>query len=262
MAVRPLLACVVAALVALACVGGAGATDAPQLAFSTRTAVHGDTVEVRLRDSKRGSRSTIRLYLVPTHAGRAVRSRLDQRLHFVGTLEPRRIAGRAFTVPPLEPGTYSLAYWCRGCTSSAARVTESAARLQVEAPTTSDCPATVPNEFAPRGVPRSTWRYHGNGHLAVLLPSGSPQLTTNALGGYKMFWVARQGVFGTFSVSYRRVDQPSDQIDATTVRGSLGGYSGPSWASRMSFEPGCWRIDAHVFDVDLSFVAEVVRGER
>jgi hypothetical protein len=87
-------------------------------------------------------------------------------------------------------------------------------------------------------------------------------LTTNALGGYKMFWVARPSAFGAFRVSYRRVDVSSPPVHAVTVSGSLGGYSGPSWASRMSFDPGCWEISARVFDVTLTFVAEVSRGNR
>ena len=85
-------------------------------------------------------------------------------------------------------------------------------------------------------------------------------MTTNSLGGYKMFWIARKGLFGTFSVTYRRIDVPSDTIRATTVSGSLNGFGGPSWASRMTFEPGCWEIWARVDDVNLGFVADVVRG--
>jgi hypothetical protein len=133
-------------------------------------------------------------------------------------------------------------------------------RLAVVAPDTDGCPATAPNGDAPPGVPRSTWRYLGNGHLAVLLPPSSPSVTTNSLGGYKMFWIARPGLVGTFSVTYRRLDLPSSAIRASTVSGSLSGFDGPSWASRMSFEPGCWVIWARVDDVSLGFVADVVRG--
>jgi hypothetical protein len=94
----------------------------------------------------------------------------------------------------------------------------------------------------------------------VLLPRNSPTLTTNALGGYKMFWVGRLGLFGVFTVNYRRVDTQSKSVRATTVTGSLSGYDRPSWASRMSFEPGCWHISARVLDVGLSFVTQVERG--
>jgi len=230
---------------------------------STTAAVQGDVVEVRFRGGAQILPTTARLYLVQSDAASSVRSRLDSRLHFVGTIAPSRESFRAFTVPPLEPGTYALAYWCRWCLSRGTNIAvERAPRLRVQAPVGDGCPTTDPSGDAPPGVPRSTWRYHGNGHLAVVLPSDAPVLTTNALGGYKMFWVARQGVFGTFRVSYKRIDTPSQPVDAVTVQGSLGGYSGPSWASRMSFESGCWQIAARVFDVSLSFVAEVVRGDR
>ena len=263
MGIRRLGGCALVSVGALVCVAAAGAKEPPGFALSTTTALHGDTVEVRVRSGARALSATTRLYLVPANATSAVRSRLDRRLYFIGTLGPSRGAVRAFTVPPVEPGTYSLAYWCRGCLPSGVKVAiEPAPRLRVRAPLTEGCPITIPNANAPPGVARSTWKYHGNGHLAVLLPPETMTLTTNALGGYKMFWVARQGLFGAFRVSYQRVDMSAPPFDADTVSGSLGGYSGPSWASRMSFDPGCWEISARVFDVTLAFVAEVSRGNR
>jgi hypothetical protein len=38
------------------------------------------------------------------------------------------------------------------------------------------------------------------------------------------------------------------------------GYDGPSWASRMSFQPGYWRITGHLLDASLSFVVQVAGG--
>jgi hypothetical protein len=222
--------CVLVVLGTLACAAAAGATGTPRFSLSHAVAIPGDLVEVRT--------------------------------HFIGTLEPSREARRAFTVPRLEPGSYVLAYWCRHCLPVGTKVAIlPSPRLRLRAPAGEGCPATSPNGDAPPGVPRSAWRYHGNGHLAVLVPSSSTVLTTNALGGYKMLWVARQGLFGTFRVDYRMLGSSTPSIDAGTVRGSLGGYDGPSWASRMSFEPGCWQITARVFDVTLSFVAEIVRGD-
>jgi hypothetical protein len=243
----------------LICVASAGAKGAPRFTLSATSATSGDVVTMR----RSGAVSTVatRLYLVPTWA-KGVRSRIDPRLHFIGTIDASRAGRLAFTLPPLEPGAYAFAYWCRGCLPPHAKVAIAPTpHLRVDAPVGEGCPTTSPNEDAPPGVPRSGWRYHGNGHLAVLLPSTSTTLTTNSLGGYKMFWIARPGLFGAFRVSYRRLDVPSTSVDAGTVRGSLGGFDGPSWASRMSFEPGCWVISARVSDVSLGFVVEVERGE-
>jgi hypothetical protein len=81
-----------------------------------------------------------------------------------------------------------------------------------------------------------------------------------ALGGYKMLWIARPGVFGAFSVTYRRLDEPSSTIPsdhrprvAQRLRWAVVGEP-------ESVEPGCWDISARVDDVSLGFVADVVRG--
>jgi hypothetical protein len=42
-----------------------------------------------------------------------------------------------------------------------------------------------------------------------------------------------------------------------TVHGTLGGYDGPSWASRMAFQAGCWHVTGRVLDASLSFVVQV-----
>ena len=245
----------------LACTAAAGATEPQRFALSATSAAQGDVVELRFRRAATRPSTTTRLYLVSVADAVSVRSRLDQRLHFIGTIASSPRARRVFTVPPLDPGTYALAYWCRGCLPHGVKVAvERSPRLRVQAPDTDGCPVTAPNGDAPPGAPRTGWRYFGNGHLAVLLPPSSPSVTTNSLGGYKMLWIARPGVFGAFSVTYHRLDVPSSTLRATTVRGSLSGFDGPSWASRMSFEPGCWEIWARVDDVSLGFVGDVVRG--
>jgi hypothetical protein len=111
----------------------------------------------------------------------------------------------------------------------------------------------------PAGAPplANGWNYHGNGSLWALLPPNGI-LVTNSLGGYKMPWVARVG--GRFTVQYRMLDLASAPATAQTVPGTLTGYDGPSWASRMSFQPGCWQITGRLLDVSLSFVAQIVRG--
>jgi hypothetical protein len=245
----------------LACTAAAGATEPQRFALSATSAAQGDVVELRFRRAATRPSTTTRLYLVSVADAVSVRSRLDQRLHFIGTIASSPRARRVFTVPPLDPGTYALAYWCRGCLPHGVKVAvERSPLLRVQAPDTDGCPVTAPNGDAPPGAPRTGWRYFGNGQLAVLLPPSSPSVTTNSLGGYKMLWIARPGVFGAFSVTYRRLDVPSSTLRATTVRGSLSGFDGPSWASRMSFEPGCWEIWARVDDVSLGFVGDVVRG--
>jgi hypothetical protein len=258
---RALVGCVLLGVGVLACAAGAGAKEPQRFSFSSNLVASGDVVELRFRRAANRPATTTRLYLVRVADAGGVRSRLDPRLSFIGTIPASPGARRAFTVPPLDPGTYALAYWCRGCLTRGVTIAvERATRLRVLAPATEGCAVTAPNGDAPPGAPRATWRYFGNGHLAVLLPPASPSVTTNSLGGYKMSWIARPGLFGTFSVTYRRIDVPSDTIRATTVSGSLNGFGGPSWASRMTFEPGCWEIWARVADVSLGFVADVVRG--
>lgn len=59
----------------------------------------------------------IRLYLVRADLAAEVHSRFDSRLHFLGVLVPDR-NGRGlvrFSVPPLDAGTYTIAYRCPGC---------------------------------------------------------------------------------------------------------------------------------------------------
>jgi hypothetical protein len=258
---RALGGCVLLGLAVVACTAAAGATEPQRFALSATSAAQGDAVELRFRGAATRPSTTTRLYLVSVADAVSVRSRVDRRLHFVGTIASSPRARRVFTVPPLDPGIYALAYWCRGCLAHGVKVAvERSPRLRVRAADTDGCPVTAPNGDAPPGAPRTSWRYVGNGHLAVLLPPTPPSVTTNSLGGYKMFWIARPGVIGAFSVTYRRLDVPSTTIRATTVRGSLNGFDGPSWASRMSFEPGCWEIWARVDDVGLGFVADVVRG--
>jgi hypothetical protein len=81
---------------------------------------------------------------------------------------------------------------------------------------------------------------------------------TNHLGGYKMLWVAREGLSGHLRVQYRMLDPPSAPLTART--GWLTGYDRPNWTmSQMGFEPGCWQITGRLGDVSLSFVVQVVR---
>ena len=75
----------------------------------------------------------------------------------------------------------------------------------------------------------------------------------------KWIWLAR-GVEGELQVQYRRLDPPFEPIIATTIAGTLSIWDGPSWASRMYFQAGCWQVTGRVGDVSLSFVVKVVVG--
>lgn len=254
MRVWTLVACAVVVAV-LSSSAAEAVQNPPRVSLSTSGAVTGDAIQVRAVRVK----GPVRVYLTLLESTPSVRSRFDPRLRFIAALGPSRTV-RTFTVPPLEPGAYVLAYWCPGCLPKGKRVVvQRRPVLQVEKRPETVCPATAPNDDAPPKVPRSTWSFHGNGELAVLIPRMGP-LTTNSLGGYKMFWVARPGLAGLFRASYRRLDPDSPWTRAETVTGTLSGFEGPSWASRMSFEPGCWHIEARVSDVSLGFVTEVVRG--
>jgi len=262
MSPRRLLASALIGLVAATCAAAAEAREAPRFSLSATTAVAGDIVELRA-SSTAGVRKGTRLYLVARTDARAVRSRFDPRLSFIGSLGASRTKRLAFTVPPLEPGRYVVVYSCAGCLPTVNGViARSSPTLRVSAALGEGCPTTRPNGKA-LGATAGTWTFHGNGQLAVLLPRKEAHLTTNSLGGYKMFWIGKDwslGEGGSFGVRYQQIDPPSAPVSAVTVGGSLGGYDGPSWASRMSFEPGCWQITGRIADVSLGFVVDVVRG--
>jgi hypothetical protein len=110
----------------------------------------------------------VRLYLVQNDAAAKVRSRFDPRLNFIGSVVPDK-NGRGlltFSVPPLDPGTYTIAYWCPGCAAYSRGRTffvqqadqfvpgyRSQALLRIE--TTQSCPVTLPNANRPPGQPRT-----------------------------------------------------------------------------------------------------------
>jgi hypothetical protein len=246
--------------------GTAAATDphgaVPRFSLSASTATTNDAVTLRVEQPLRLSNREIRLYLVPAAFAAAIRSRFDQRLSFIGSVRSTRNARMLFTVPPLDAGNYALAYWCRGCLPLANGVTVPASpRLRFHAPTGTACPRTTPNDNLPPGAPSTAFRFHGNGSLWALLPNNGV-LTTNSLGGYKLIWVAKPGVSDPLAVRYRLLADSSPPLIASAISGSLTGYPGPSWASRMSFQPGCWQITGRLQDAAVSFVTQVVLGDH
>ena len=263
MALRKLGACVV--LASSVFIGGAtasGADSTPRFSLSVTAATVDDDLALRVETAPRPGQREVRLYLVPAGvAASTIRSRTDSRLSFIGFARGSRGARLVFTVPPLETGSYALAYWCRGCLPRGTSIAiQRAPKLRVSAPTGEGCATTKPNRHVPPGAPHiSGAHWHGNGALWVWLrPDGI--LTTNALGGDKKPWVGRGWEGGPLSVQYRRLDPPSAPVTAGVVSGTLGGYDGPSWASRMSFQPGCWQITGRLWDVSLSFVVQVELG--
>jgi hypothetical protein len=284
---RVTLAALVLAAALLTAPSVQGARSALFFFFQPTAAKPGDRVTVRTAPTPvtfgAGQRvgplgRPYRLYLVRNDAGEKIRSRLDPRLHFVGSLIPdaRGRGTLTFTVPPLDSGSYAAAVWCPSCARysrgrtffvlgvGAKTVTRyrSLMLLRVTAPGASaeTCPVTLPNGSVPPGF-RPSPQFHGNGALWTRLQPDGAFVSRNADGSHfvKMIWGAN-GVDGKFSVRYQRLDVPATTIAAETIRGTWHGFEGTaSWASRMYFSEGCWRVTGRVRDVSLSFVVQVVR---
>ena len=232
--------------------------SAPGLTFSAATAVPGDRIEVRLTRAPRPFRQRLRLYLLSTDFAGEVRRATDLRLYPVGSLTPKSRRLRV-TVPSFATGTYVLA-WCRACGSAALTVVRNPI-LRIEAPPESNsCPTTRPNGGAPAGV-QSAGGFYGNGSLAVGVPPDGVLRSHDPDGKLfdKMVWVGTT-FRGTLRVAYRRLEVTAPAIRAVTVAGTLEGYNGPSWASRMYFDRGCWEITGRVGNASLSFVVAVARA--
>lgn len=235
---------------------------APRFSFSAHDAVPGDEVVVGVDRAAFAARRAMRLYLAPREAAAYVRSRFDVRLRFIGSVTvSRKTRSRLrFTVPPVRAGSYVLAYWCRGCVPRRRGVAVHASPvLRINAPTGGGpCPVTKPNGSVPRGVmPSPNW--HGNGALWASLPVDGVyaiQAPEDTLFE-KRIWLTRVGFDGVLNVRYRKLNPPSPARTAVTIRGTLSGYAGPSWASREYFTAGCWEVAARLADVSLSFVVRV-----
>lgn len=219
----------------------------------------------------------VRLYLVRNDLAADVHSRIDWRLRFVGSLAADR-DGRgllAFSVPPLDSGTYTLAYWCPGCAASSRGRTffvqqpgqfvqryRSQALLRID--TTQSCPVTLPNESRPPGQPRSV-SWYGNGLLwAGLETNGVYAVAPDRVAedgsiGNKLLWVTTPPSSRP-TISGERLDAPASPLKVLGVnQGSFSSAEKPSFMSGVNFPtPGCWRLTARVADVSLSYVVDVV----
>jgi hypothetical protein len=220
----------------------------------------------------------VRVYLVRSELAKKVRTRFDPRLSYIGS-EVLGKLGRGlvtFSVPPLDPGEYTIAYWCPGCAQYSRRRTfyvqdptqfvepyRSRSRLRIRA--SDGCPLTTPNRNQPKGQPRNvTW--HGNGLLwaASLRPDGIYAVSPDRVGpdgsiGAKLFWVTSPPSLAP-AISGRRLDAPASPLRMLGAgQGSFMGAEAGSWATQVVFPTaGCWRLTARVRDVSLTYAVDVV----
>ena len=233
----------------------------------------GFTLAQRVRPLQR----PVRIYLVRNDVAADVHTRFDRRLSFVGSVVPDR-NGRGlltFSAPPLDAGSYTLAYWCPGCAANSRGRTffvqrpeqfvlryRSQALLRIES--TESCPVTLPNGNKPSGQPPSV-SWYGNGLLwAALDPDGIYEVAQDSVGadgsiGNKVLWVTTPPTARP-TISGERLDAPAPPLRVHRVsQGSFSGAANPSFASAISFPTaGCWRLHARVGDVSLSYVVDVV----
>ncbi len=281
------------ALVLAALAAPADAPAALFFLFDRTSAAPNDRVTIRTGGTPRSFTASqrrkplarlVRLYLVRNELATDVHSRFDSRLAFVGSLVPDR-GGRGIatvTVPLLDPGDYTLAYWCPGCAAYSrgrmffvqesndyAEPYRSQTLLRVVT-TTPECSVTIPNASEPPGLaPRPS--YHGNGALWTRLPDDGiiaarpeqrwPEGPPGSIGTKLYWWAA--GVDGALSVRGERLDAQSPPLLVHGVnRGRQEGFRGSAvWAAPVSFPTaGCWRIRAQVADVSLSYVVRVTFG--
>jgi hypothetical protein len=104
--------------------------------------------------------------------------------------------------------------------------------------------------------------FHSNGALGLFLPRDGVFRTPNADGTLfeKLIWAAAGASGRELVVRYELLDSSEPPLNSETIAGQLGGYSGPSWASRMHFTLGCWKVTGRVDEVNLAFVVQVVAG--
>jgi hypothetical protein len=247
--------------------------------FDPTSATPGEVVVVRtggtpggftLAERERPFGPPLRLYLVPSRIAGTVRSPSDRRIHFVGVLVPDR-QGRgvlSFQLPPVGTGEYTVARWCRSCSSGRTFLVTPGGPgtglpeadrtlLQVDMPSARErCSATIPRD--PRG------RY-GNGLLTTTVGRHGYLIAQRELGGLfqKLGWTPWQGLRGRLTVRGDRLDAPGRMQVLGVSWGRT--YGGPDdgrrwgWATAVRFpREGCWRISGRVGDVKLSYVANVV----
>lgn len=272
------------ALVALAAPANAGAalfylvdrpTAAPNDLVTVRTG--GTPKQFTLRQRVKPFQRPVRLYLLREELVAQVHSRFDARLTFVGSIVSDK-KGRGimkFGVPPLDAGSYTIAYWCPACARySRARTFfvqdvdqfvepyRSQALLRIES--TASCPVTFPNGNRPPGQPRSV-SWYGNGLLwAGLTTDGVYSVSPDRVDadgsiGNKLLWVTTPP-WRSPALSGERLDEPAAPLRVLGMnQGSFSSATNPSFMSPVIFPAaGCWRLKARVGDVSLTYVVSVV----
>ena len=222
-------------------------------------------------------RRPIRLYVLKSDTAAAVRSRFDSRVHFVGSLVPDR-RGRGiltFSVPPLDAGTYTLAFWCPACAPYSrgrsffvqevdqfAQRYRSRALLQIEKAI--GCPVTRPNGEKPPQEPRRL-PWHGNGLLWTRLSHDGIYTVApdrvRADGSIRDDLPWATSLPGrVLTASGRRLDARAPPLRVLTARGrSSSSGATRLWATAVVFPTrGCWRITARIADVRLTYVVKVL----
>jgi hypothetical protein len=231
----------------------ATAPPTPTFSLGTTTAVPGDEVVVHATLPAR--LRPLRLYLVPQALARGIRSRFDQHAAFVGVFGRTALT---FTAPPLDSGVYTLSYWCRACSRPGRTLIVARGRtLRIQMPSaTETCPVTVTNGKGPPGLPPAA-RAHGNRLLGAFIGDGEYPVGADGTAFEKMIWVATPASWAPLSVTYRRIDTLEPARSAEVIKGNLSTFSGPSWASRLYFTAGCWKVAGRLRDVSLAFVVKV-----
>lgn len=277
------LALVAVALVALAAPANARASlfflfDEPSASPNDRVTVRTGAAPKDFDVSQRVKplQRAVRLYLLRNDIAADVHARTDRRLRYVGSVAPDR-NGRGlltFSVPPLDSGTYTLAYWCPACAGSSRGRTffvqrpgqfvqryRSQALLRISS--TQSCPVTLPNANRPPGQPQNV-SWYGNGLLwAGVARDGvyavSPD-DVEADGSIfnKLLWVTTPP-WSRPTITGERIDASAPPLLVRGVnKGSFSSAAQPSFMSAVSFpSAGCWRLTARVEDVSLSYVVEV-----
>ena len=219
----------------------------------------------------------VRVYLVRQDVAGQVDSRFDRRLQFVGSIVPDA-NGRGlarFSVPPLDAGTYTLAYSCPACAAysrgrtffvqdPADWVPRFRSQGLLRIPPAGSCPVTLPNGNRPPGQPRGV-SWYGNGLLWAGLASDGvyavppDRVAADGSIGNKLLWVTTPP-WRKPTISGERLDEPGRLHVVGVNTGSFAGYQ-PSHMTPVSFPaPGCWRVTARVGDVSLTYVVRVEVG--
>lgn len=248
-------------IVRIAAANSGAASKGPQFALDNPSSQVNDVRQIRIKTAGITWHKEVRLYLVPRGIARVPLSRFNPRAMFVGVVRSAPNARLAFTVPPVDTGAYTIAFWCQRCglRGSRLRVDDSAV-LRVAMPAGGGCPSTVPNGNRAPGAPSYTgWRLHGNGELWTLLPVDGT-LVTNPLGGFKLVWFATKTWFETGGAPFTVTYWPLGTTEVIKASSSYFDNQPATSVARMSMTPGCWEIRGRLQNVTLSFIANVVRG--